>query len=505
MTDRRPPHDAPPQDEPESAPDGKRSGARPAPRSTFSDPDAAKKAARVESGPVQTPPRSVFQQAPGARPAADADVTVKRAYPGAWGSTILVNGAPPPAPSPDEKTVRVDRNKLPATMMQGSEEPQASAGDTNKPRSVAPPPPPPATSARPPAPPAAAEPLRVPSNRPVPAPAPKRAASGTLLMPGAAEEVMAQARKQAAAPTPPADAQATKPRAATPDQSAEAQQRPRRATPAQPQASTPMSESSNARTPARAPESPATAQRPASPAKTEVLNPVKKTSEPIRLALDARDQMLEAQTSVGSKVPRNRAPLMIAGAVVLVLVVVAIIAALKHGSSTTAVTEPAVDGTRASAVPADHVPAAVQQPTAPAQPAAGQQQPSAPAAPAVKPQPAAPKAAAEPVQKKAEPAHAQKAEPAREPVAKTPAPAAKPKHEAKPAAEESGEVLDAREALKGLDQAPVVKVKKKSAEDDFTDRALQDAINRPPAPSSDEPVLKVKREPSNDEPPPPAP
>jgi hypothetical protein len=259
-----------------------------------------------------------------------------------------------------------------------------------------------------------------------------------------------------------------------------------------------MSDSSNARTPARAPEAQATAQRPASPAKTEALNPVKKTSEPIRLALDARDQNLEAQSSVGSKVPRNRAPLMIAGAAVLVLVVVAVIAAVKHSSSTTAVTEPAVDGTRASAVPADQVPAAVQQPTTPAQPAATTQ-PSAPAAAAVKPQPATP------VAPKASPAApAQKSQPAREPVvSKTTA--AKPKHATKPVAEESGEVLDAREALKGLDERPVVKVKKKSAEDDLTDRALQDAINRPPAPPSDEPVLKVKREPSNDEPPPPAP
>lgn len=259
-----------------------------------------------------------------------------------------------------------------------------------------------------------------------------------------------------------------------------------------------MSDSSNPRTPPRAPETHATAQRQASPAKTEPLNPVKKTSEPIRLALDARDQNLEAQSSVGSKVPRNRAPLMILGAVVVVLVVVAVIAAIKHGSSTTAVSEPAVDGTRASAVPADQVPPAVQQPTTPAQPSVTQQ----PAAAAVKP--VAPKAPAEPAQKeKVEPAHAAKAEPAREPVANK-KPAAKPKHEAKPA-EESGEMLDAREALKGLNQEPVVKVKKKSAEEDFTDRALQDAINRPPAPPSDEPVLKVKREPSNDEPPPPAP
>ena len=209
---------------------------------------------------------------------------MKRAYPGAWGSTILVNGAPPPVAAPaDEKTVRVDRNKLPATMMQGSDESQASAGDATKPRSVAPPPPP-AASGRPPAPPSAPEPLRVPSNRPVPAPAPKRAASGTLLMPGAAEQVMAQARQQAFGPDACGGYACYKAAHGDPHQ-AEAQPRPRRPTPAQPQASTPMSGSSNARTPARAPEPQATAQRPASRAKTEVLNPVKKGSEPIRLAL----------------------------------------------------------------------------------------------------------------------------------------------------------------------------------------------------------------------------
>ena len=142
------------------------------------------------------------------------------------------------------------------------------------------------------------------------------------------------------------------------------------------------------------------------------------------------------------------------------------------------------------------MPAAVQQPTTPAtpvQPTATQQ----PAAGCLKP-PVAPKAPAEPV-------HKEKAEPAREPVAKIVRAGPETQARSQARGRESGEVLDAREALKGLDQGPVVKVKKKSEEEDFTDRALQDAINRPPAPPSDEPVLKVKREPSNDEPPPPAP
>ena len=366
------------------------------------------------SGRGATPPRSTFSAQPGHNPAADK--SAQRPAPNAWGATLLVGNMPPP---PDESAARRG---------------------------------PPAQEAHP----TPAEPLRMPSNRPSPAPwqesrgqeprgqQPRAARTGTLLMPGAADpELQAAIAASRTAVGATADAK-PEPSARTGDaggpRSAAPEPRPQARTAAQPSPAAGAA-------PASAPAAPAN------------------RSEPLHLNLDARDIVPNSSVSMSASVVPRRGPLIVTAIVGALVLIAAVAWMMQRPATAASPAAVAVDGTRSSSLPAAPVAAAPERAAA----ESDTQKPAA--APA---QPATP---------------AQRA-PVAAPESEKPAPvAAKPsvskkrraKKPSKPSAN-SESIDEAREALKALASPPVVRVKRKADDDEGPPAIEQREPPAPPAP-----------------------
>jgi hypothetical protein len=426
MTDRRPPKEASPTPESEADADARDQGKR----------SQTLPLGSSHLGRGATPPRSTFSSQSADDP--PPPQSGKRANPSAWGSTLLIgNAGAPPA---------------------GAEPAHAQ-------------------------PPAAAEPLRMPSARPTPSPyqesrgqQPRAARTGTLLMPGASDPELRAALTAArggAQPPPASEPVAT---AAAPAAPAAPAREPRAAAhhPAVERPAPPRAQVAPAAQPASVPppgRSPAAGNR----------------SEPLHLALDARDMVENAAVSMQTSVAPRRGP-MIVTIIVGALVLVAAFAWFnRHPQTPVAPQALPVDGVRSSAVPAEPA-AAAPAATPAAVPSAAPTPATAPSA--VQPEPVKAQAAA-PTAAEPKPvvAHTKPVQAKPEPVVEKPEPVAPKtakKKSKKPSAKtgaSSESIEDAREALKALASPPVVKVKRKADDDDGPPAIEQrDAPSPPPLP-----------------------
>jgi hypothetical protein len=503
MADPRPPKDAPGEPaEPERRAVGNRSqtlplpqapGARPAPpagsppRSTFSG--AVSERPRPPAPQADRPPRSVFQPAPSARPAPpDADKTVKRPYPTAGDHTLLLGGEPLHEPDPPEveRTVRVQRSAFAATILDGQAPPsqdptraapQASTGNTRTPAT-------PGSSPEH----SAAEPLRVPSNRPPPSPFQQTRGQRTLLMPGSPaqqdEPTGARARPDKQTPVVPHPAAAIQASRPTPGETAAPARSAPPPTPSRKSAASP--EGARPSTPAKRS---ATAAGATSPGSGQASG-----TEPLRLALAEHDILPELASSGRPTVPRSRTPLLVAVIGGVVLLAAVLLWLSSRGARPAAA--PPTDGVRASAVPATEPTPVAAGPSAPAVQNTAAPVDTAKRAPSAPP-PATPAAHAQP-----KPAAEASAAPS------TPTPTA-PNVDTAPRARETGtatrtaaphrhagpgvptearqDIESARAALQALDSEPVIAVKPSAEADKPASDERSSAPPPPPEPPSAEP------------------